>query len=86
MTSPETVLVPLDGSVPATAAVPVARGFAQLLHATIAVLHVSDDALAPAALVQRIKLSCEDIHGCVVERRSGRRRRSSRKPGNDRPP
>ena len=63
MSSPETVLVPLDGSAHATAAVPVARGFAKLLHATVAVLHVSDDALTPAALVERMKLSPEDLHG-----------------------
>ena len=31
MTSAKTVLVPLDGSVHATAAMPVARGFAELL-------------------------------------------------------
>jgi nucleotide-binding universal stress UspA family protein len=71
MTSPKTVLVPLDGSAHATAALPVARGFAELLHATMAVLHVSDDALAPTALVERMKLSGEDMHGCVVEQRSG---------------
>jgi nucleotide-binding universal stress UspA family protein len=71
MTSARTVLVPLDGSAHATAALPVARGFAKLLHATVAVLHVSDDALAPSALVERIKLSAEDILGCVVEQRSG---------------
>jgi nucleotide-binding universal stress UspA family protein len=71
MTSLQTVLVPLDGSAHATAALPVARGFAGLLHATVAVLHVSDDALVPTALVERMKLSYEDMHGCVVEQRSG---------------
>ena len=69
MTAPKTVLVPLDGSIEATAAIPVARGFAELLHATVAVLHVSDDAFAPAALVERMKL--KDVHGLVVERRPG---------------
>jgi nucleotide-binding universal stress UspA family protein len=67
----KTVLVPLDGSAHATAALPVARGFAKLLHATMAVLHVSDDTLAPGALVERMKLSGNDIQGCVVEQRSG---------------
>ena len=71
MTSAKTVLVPLDGSVHATAAMPVARGLAELLHATVAVLHVTDDALASAALVERMKLSCEDVHGLVVEQRPG---------------
>lgn len=71
MTSPKTVLVPLDGSVRATAAIPVARGFAELLQATVAVLHVSDDALAPAALVERMRLSSEEVQGLVVEQRPG---------------
>jgi nucleotide-binding universal stress UspA family protein len=53
VTSPKTVLVPLDGSVAAAAAIPVARGFAELVHGTVAILHVSDDALAPAALIER---------------------------------
>ncbi len=71
MTSTKSVLVPLDGSVHATAAMPVARGLAELLHATVAVLHVTDDALAGTALVERMKLSCEDARGLVVERRHG---------------
>ena len=45
MTSAKTVLVPLDGSIHATAAIPVARGFGELLNATVVLLHVSDDAL-----------------------------------------
>ena len=55
----------------ATAAMPVARGLAELLHATVAVLHVTDDALAGAALVERMKLSCEDARGLVIERHPG---------------
>jgi hypothetical protein len=50
---------------------PVARGLAELLHATVAVLHVTDDALAGAALVERMKLSCEDARGLVIERHPG---------------
>jgi nucleotide-binding universal stress UspA family protein len=71
MTFAKTVLVPLDGSVHATAAIPVAHGLADLLHATVALLHVSDDALTPAALVERMKLSSEDVPGLIVEHRSG---------------
>ena len=71
MTSAKTVLVPLDGAVHATAAIPVARGFAELLHATVALLHVSDDALTPNALVQRMKLSGEDVPGLIIEHRPG---------------
>jgi hypothetical protein len=50
---------------------PVARGLAELLHAIVAVLHVTDDALAGAALVERMKLSCEDARGLVIERHPG---------------
>ena len=71
MTSAKTVLVPLDGSVDATAAIPVARGFGELLNATVALLHVSDDALTPAALVERMRLSGEDVPGVIVEHRQG---------------
>lgn len=71
MTSAKTVLVPLDGSIHATAAIPVARGFAELLHATVALLHISDDALTPIALIERMKLSGEDIPGLIVEQRPG---------------
>jgi nucleotide-binding universal stress UspA family protein len=71
MTFAKTVLVPLDGSVRAMAALPVARGLAELLHATVALLHVSDDMLSPAGLVERMRLSSEDIPGLVVEHRTG---------------
>jgi nucleotide-binding universal stress UspA family protein len=71
MTSAKTVLVPLDGSVHATAAIPVARGFGELLHATVALLHVSDDALTSAALIERMKLLGEDVPGLIVEHRPG---------------
>jgi nucleotide-binding universal stress UspA family protein len=71
MTSSETILVPLDGSVHATSAIPVAQGFAELLNGTVALLHVTDDALSPPALLERLKLSCEDVHGLVVEGRPG---------------
>lgn len=71
MTSAKTLLVPLDGSVHATAAIPVARGFGELLHATVALLHVSDDALTSAALVERMKLSDREVPGLIVEHRPG---------------
>ena len=71
MTRAKTVLVPLDGSVQATTAVPVARELGELYHATVAVFHVTDDALASAALVDRMSLSSEDVRGLVVERSPG---------------
>ena len=71
MTSKNTVLVPLDGSTHATTAIPVARGFGELLNATVALLHVSDDDLTAAALIERMKLSGEDVPGHIIEHRSG---------------
>ena len=71
MTSGTAVLVPLDGSIHATVALPVARGLAELYHGTLAVLHVTDEVLVSAALIDRVKLSSEDVYGLVVERRSG---------------
>ena len=71
MTRAKTVLVPLDGSVHATTAVPVARELGELYHATVVVFHVTDDALASAALVDRMSLSSEDVRGLVVERSPG---------------
>lgn len=69
--SANTVLVPLDGSIQATVALPVARGLGQLLHATVAVLHVTDDTLAARALIERVKLAREDASGLVIERCPG---------------
>ena len=71
MMSAKTVLVPLDGSVHATAAIPVARGFGELLHASVVLLHVSEDPLTPNTLVGRMKLSDEDVSGLIVEHRLG---------------
>jgi nucleotide-binding universal stress UspA family protein len=71
MTSTKIVLVPLNGSASGTAAMPVARGLAELLHASITVLHVTDDTLAPPALLERVKLSLDDARGLVIECRRG---------------
>ena len=71
MTFAKTVLVPLDGSVHATAAIPVARGFSELLHAPVVLIHVSDDTLTPATLVERMKLASDDVPGLIIEHRQG---------------
>jgi nucleotide-binding universal stress UspA family protein len=68
---PATLLVPLDGSSEATAALPVARGLAELCDGTLVIFHVTDDAVTPAALVDRVRLETEDVRGLVVERRGG---------------
>jgi nucleotide-binding universal stress UspA family protein len=46
------VLIPLDGSPGATAAIPVAQRLAGLLNSTVVLLHVGDGALTPASLVE----------------------------------
>lgn len=71
MTAVTTVLVPLDGSPQATAALPVARGLADLYEATLAILHVTDDLLTSSALVERVQLSAEDVRRLVVDQRTG---------------
>jgi nucleotide-binding universal stress UspA family protein len=66
-----TVLVPLDGSPCATAAIPVAQRLAGLLNGTVVLLHVGDGALTPASLVEQLNLSADDVQGFVIERRPG---------------
>lgn len=70
MASP-TLLVPLDGSPKATAALPVARGLADLMGATVALIHVGREALAPGELLDRMRLSAEDVRGLVIDQCSG---------------
>jgi nucleotide-binding universal stress UspA family protein len=65
-----TVLVPLDGSACAAGAIPVAQHLAGLLRAAVVLLHVVDDGLA-AALVERMNLSADDVHGFIIEQRPG---------------
>jgi nucleotide-binding universal stress UspA family protein len=71
MTAPKTVLVPLDGSTSATTSMPIARELAKLLRGNVTVLHVTDDAVAPDALLDRVKLSAEEARGLVIECRAG---------------
>lgn len=70
MASP-TLLVPLDGSPNATAALPVARGLADLMGATVALLYVGPEALAPGELLDRMRLSAEDVRGLVISQSTG---------------
>ena len=71
MTAVPTVVVPLDGSSKALAALPVARGLSHLIGATVALVHVSDETLSPDELLGRIKLSSADIRGLIIEQRTG---------------
>jgi len=45
---------------------------AGLLHATAVLLHVVEEDLpAPATVIERMKLSADDVHGFIVEQRRG---------------
>jgi nucleotide-binding universal stress UspA family protein len=65
--APATLLVPLDGSTNATAALSVARGLAHLKAATVVLIHVGREALPPEELLGRMKLSPEDVRGLVID-------------------
>lgn len=71
MTAVPTIVVPLDGSANALAALPVAHGLAHVLGATVTLLHVSDEALSPSELLDRLKLSTADAHGLIIEQGTG---------------
>src|ERR1700724_2884546 len=66
-----TLLVLLDGSTSATAALSVARGLAHLKGATVALIHVGPQALAPDELLGRMRLSAEDARGLVIDQCTG---------------
>jgi nucleotide-binding universal stress UspA family protein len=63
--------VPLDGSVHAVEALPVARGLAQLTDSTIHVVHVSPDSVPSKAMCEKLKLTFEQLSDCVLDQRTG---------------
>ena len=71
MMAPATLLVPLDGSSNATAALSVARGLAHLNGATVVLIHVGREAVAADKLLDRMKLSAEDVRGLVIDQCTG---------------
>ncbi len=71
MIAPVTLLVPLDGSTNATAALSIARGLAHLKGATVVLIHVGPEPLAPDELLGRMRLSAEDVRGLVIDQRTG---------------
>ena len=66
-----TVLVPLDGTSHATAALPVARALAEIASASLRVLHVGEPMLATHDLPNALRLEPEDIHALVLEQVTG---------------
>jgi len=65
------VVVPLDGSVPALAALPVAKGVAEIVEGTVRIIHVALDTSPAATLVERLGMTAADLRGSVVDARTG---------------
>lgn len=65
------VLVPLDGSLHALAALPVARAMAELEGATLHLAHVGEPRLPPGELLQRLGLTRDDLWGAVISQVTG---------------
>lgn len=65
------ILVPLDGSAEARAALPVARSLAELHGASLCVVHVGDEFLAPAEMPGRLGLDVATLPPLILESRQG---------------
>jgi len=65
------VLIPLDGSKDALAALPVARVFAALEKAAIRVLHVTEAREPPGKTGESLGLEAADLGGATIEVRAG---------------
>jgi nucleotide-binding universal stress UspA family protein len=70
MTAP-VILVPLDGTEQALAALPVAQGLAAAEGAVVHVLHVARRAMPADELLQELRLDPEDLEGSVLDTRLG---------------
>lgn len=67
MTNVPTVLVPLDGSSDAVAALIVARGLAHVINATVTLVYVGREPSSPVELFDRNGLSADDALGLIIE-------------------
>jgi nucleotide-binding universal stress UspA family protein len=66
-----TVVVPLDGSLPALGALPVAKGLAEVAGGMVHIIHVAREPLPAAKQLERIGLTAADLHGSVLDIRTG---------------
>lgn len=64
---PERVLVPLDGTPESARALPVARRVAEIAHASLHILHVSERPLDAEALRRELSLSEAQLADAVLE-------------------
>jgi nucleotide-binding universal stress UspA family protein len=65
------VLVPLDGSVHALAALPVARALAKLTRASIHLVHIAEPTLPPQEALHKLGLGVHGVRSTVLHQASG---------------
>jgi nucleotide-binding universal stress UspA family protein len=65
------IFVPLDGSVHAQMALSVARALAQLVGATLHLVHIGESTLPHRELLRKLGLAADDVRGAVVEQAGG---------------
>jgi nucleotide-binding universal stress UspA family protein len=65
------LLVPLDASEQALAALPVAKRLAEIEGATLHIAHFAPEAAPPTAMVARLGLSAADLRGAVLHAEAG---------------
>lgn len=66
-----TIIVALDGSEHALAALPVARTLADAEQATLQVLHIAERLLPPGELLHKLGLTINDIRGSIMGQTQG---------------
>src|SRR5262249_13572267 len=62
-----TVMVPLDGTPEALGALPVGRTLAEVMRATLHVVHVAPRSVPPREVFVRMGLTHADLHGTVLD-------------------
>jgi nucleotide-binding universal stress UspA family protein len=65
------IFVPLDGSVHVQAALSVARQLAQLVDATLHLVHVGESTLPSRELLRKLGLAMGDVRGAVMDQAGG---------------
>lgn len=69
--SPPTIVVPLDGSLRALAALPIASRLAELEGATVHLVHVTRDVSPPAEILERMGVADTELRGLVLHTNVG---------------
>lgn len=67
-----TIIVPLDGTTHALAALPVAQVLAELQGAILHIVHVGQPILPPQELLNKLGLTPKQFHGMVLDQETGR--------------